>query len=218
MTLRLPVLVLLTTLGCARADLVVVQKAEGSGQSGEQVIKIKGDKARTDLAQQVSLITEAKTGDITTLMHTQKSFMKMPAAQTNAMLEQLRKARGNEGPAKLQPTGRKEKVGQFDCDLYTTNLGGMMFTYWITKDVPNYANVAQQMTTLQGGSLGEMAKGLMPDPKEFPGIAVKTEMNMQGQKVTTTVLSIKEEPVDAAIFTIPADYKEMTSPALNFGK
>src|SRR5215212_2161909 len=90
-------------------------------------------------------------------------------------------------PPKLQPIGRKEKVGEFDCELYTTNLGGMIFTYWITKGVPNYANVAQQMATLQRGSLGEMAKGLLPDPKEFPGIPVKTEMNMQGHKVTTTV-------------------------------
>lgn len=205
-------LLLLTT---SRADLIVVQKAEGSGQSGEQTIRIKGDKARTDLAQQLSLLTDTKTGDIVTLMHNPKTFMRMPTAQTGAMLEQLRQARGTEEPPKLEAAGRKEKVGTYDCEVFTTSLGEMKFTYWITKGVPNSATVAQQITALQRGGLGEMAKGLMPDPSEFPGIAVKTEMNLKGQKVTTTLVSIKEEAVDPAIFEIPSEYREATAPALN---
>ena len=68
---------------------------------------------------------------------------------------------------------------------------------------------------LQAGGLGEMTKGLMPDPRDFPGIAVKTEMDMKGRKVTTTLLSIKEEPVEAAVFELPPEYREATAPAFN---
>ena len=76
-------------LAPVQADLVIVQHVDGSGQSGDQTIKIKGDKARTDLASQVSMITDGASGDMVTLMHAQKAFLKVSAAQTKAMMEQL---------------------------------------------------------------------------------------------------------------------------------
>ena len=48
---------LLCSLAPLKADLVIVQKVEGAGQAGEQTIKIKGDKARTDLTQPVSMVS-----------------------------------------------------------------------------------------------------------------------------------------------------------------
>ena len=202
----------------ARADLVIVQHVDGSGQSGDQTIKIKGDKARTDLAQQVSMITNGATGDLVTLMHAQKTFLKVPAVQTKAMLEQLQKlAPGTAGP-KLIPTGKKEKIGNYDCEIFTANLGGISVTYWIAKDFPNYQSVLEQMSKLQGGSISAMGKGVMPELKDFPGMQIKTEMDMGGKKVSTVLVSAKEENVDPASFDIPKDYKEVNAPALNFQK
>ena len=207
---------LLCVSAVVRADLVIVQKVEGSGQSGEQTIKIKGDKARTDMAQQVSMITDGASGDVVTLMHAPKTFLKVTAAQTKAMLEQMQKLKPAGEPPKLTATGKKEKIGNYECEIFTTNFGGVGVTYWIAKDFPNYPAVLAQMEKLQAGSISAMGKGLMPELKDFPGMQIKTEMDLGGKKVSTVLVSAKEENVDPAIFNIPAGYKEVSSPALNF--
>lgn len=211
---------LLAALLCAsavvRADLVIVQKVEGSGQSGEQTIRIKGDKARTDMAQQVSMITDGASGDVVTLMHAPKTFLKISAAQTKAMLDQMQKLKPAGEPPKLTATGKKEKIGNYECEIFTTNFGGVGVTYWIAKDFPNYPAVLAQMEKLQAGSISAMGRGLMPELKDFPGMQIKTEMDLGGKKVSTVLVSAKEENVDPASFDIPKDYKEASSPALNF--
>jgi hypothetical protein len=199
-----------------RADLIIVQKVEGGGQSGEQTIKIKGDKSRSDLAQPVSMITDGATGEMTTLMHTGRTFLKVSAAQTAAMMEQLQKLRPSAEPTKLQPTGKKEKIGEYACDIFTANLGAITVTYWVAKDFPNYPAVLAQLEKFQAGAVSAMGKGLMPELKDFPGMMIKTEMDMGGKKTITTLVSAKEENVDPAIFKIPAGYKETASPALKF--
>ena len=205
-------------LAPVHADLVIVQHADGSGQSGDQTIKIKGDKARTDLAQQVSMITNGASGETITLMHAQKAFLKVSAAQTKAMMEQLQKLKPNTEPPKLTATGKKEKVGNYECEIFSSNLGGVGVTYWIAKDFPNYPAVLAQMEKLQAGSISAMGKGVMPELKDFPGMVIKTEMDMGGKKVSTVLISAKEENVDPAIFDIPKDYKEASAPVLDFQK
>ncbi len=200
----------------ARADLVLVQKVEGAGMLGEQTIKIKGEKSRTDLAQSVSVITDGATGGSTTLMHTGKVFLKVSPEQAKAMMEQLKQQGGSSTPPKLQPTGKKEKVGDYDCEIYTINLGSLATTYWIAKDFPNYPSVLAQLEKFQAGSITAMGQGVMPEMKDFPGMVIKTEIVKDKQKITTTLVSAKEEDVPASVFNIPANYKETTSPTLNF--
>ena len=99
----------------AHADLVIVQKVEGGGQGGEETIKIKGDKSRTDLNSGVSMIADGATGGMITLMHRGRTYLKVTPEQTRAMLEQLQKFRFGSDQAKLQPSGKKEKIGENDC-------------------------------------------------------------------------------------------------------
>src|ERR1700678_112151 len=83
----------LAVLALSRADLVIVQKVEGGGQAGDQTIKIKGDKARTELSPGVSMITDGATGEMITLMQTGRTYLKVSAEQTKAMMGQLQKFR-----------------------------------------------------------------------------------------------------------------------------
>jgi hypothetical protein len=208
--------VLLAAAIMVHADLVIVQRVEGGGQAGEQTIKIKGDKARTDLNPTVTMITDGTSGEMVTLMHTGRTFLKVSQAQMKSMMEQLQKLRTSTEPPKLQPTGKKEKIGDYDCEIFTANLGALTATYWIAKDFPNYQGVLAQLDKFQSGTVSAMGKGLMPDLKDFPGLMMKTEMDLGGKKVVTTILSAKEENVDPAVFAIPKGYTEITSPALNF--
>lgn len=207
---------LLAAAALARADLVIVQKVEGGGQLGEQTIKIKGDKSRSDLAPGVSMITDGASGDMVTLLHTARTFSKVPAAQTKAMREELQKLRPTGEAPKLQPTGRKEKIGEYECEIFTVSLGTLHATYWLAKDFPNYPALLAQLEKFQAGAISAMGRGVLPELKDFPGMTLKTEIVMNGKKIVTTLVSAKEEEVSAAAFAIPADYKETTSPALTF--
>ena len=200
----------------ARADLILVQKVEGGGQSGEQTIRVKGDKARSDLAQPVSMITDGATGEVVTLMHEGKTFLRISAAQAKAMTEQLQGLRTNSEPATLQPTGRKEKIGEYECDVFVVHLGAITTTYWLAPTFPNYPALLAQLEKFQAGAISALGNGLMPELKIFPGMIVKTEMEMKGKRIVSTLVSVREEEVDPAVFNIPAGYKEITSPTLNF--
>src|SRR5215210_5778595 len=120
-----------------RADMVIVQRIEGSGQSGEMTMKIKGDQVYTQVNAQITTITNAATGDVTTIMHEQKSYTTMPANSTKALMEQMQKNMAAQNPAgsttpapKLQATGRKDKINGYDVQEYTSTIGGMKVSYW----------------------------------------------------------------------------------------
>ena len=197
---------LLAFVALARADLVMVQKVEGGGQAGDQTIRIKGDKARTDLTPTMSMITDGATGEMITLMHSGKTYLKVSADQMKAMMEQLQKFRTSPEPTKLVPTGKKEKIGEYDCDIFTANLGTMTVIYWIAKTYPNYPQLLAALDKFRAGTISAMGNGLMPDLKDFPGMIMKTETDLGGKKIVTTLVSAKEENVDPTIFTIPTGY------------
>lgn len=211
--------VLLVLNVSANADMTIVQKVEGTGQISEMTMKFKDDKVRTDVSPQISTITDAKSGDVVTVMHPQKSYMKIPASSTKALMEkmqQMQQPNGGASPTpapKLQPTGKKEKINGFDTEEYTATIGGMSVHYWIAKDFPKWSTIAAQMLKMQQGGLGAMAKGMGPGAADFPGMPVRTEMDMNGQKITTTLQSIKEETLDAKDFEVPSDYKAMQIPS-----
>jgi len=210
------VIVFLLLAAVARADLVIVQKVEGGGLSGDQTLHIKDDQARCDVAGAFSLLVNRKTGETTTLSHGQKGYMTVSPETSAAMIARLRGARGSDAPPALVATGKKEKIGDYQCELFTAELGGVKATYWLAKDYPNYPALLAQMDIVESNPLSGAAGGVAPRTKDLPGMPMKILMEMNGQKITVTLVSAKEEPVDPAIFKIPDDYKEL--PAAPPGK
>lgn len=206
---------LLLAAAASRADFVITQRVEGQMQQGTMTIKIKDAKARADIAPQMSTITDGATGDVITLMHSMRQFMKIPAERAKALMEQMQKLQGAQAgePPKLVPSGKKEKIENNDCEVFTWNAQGVTATYWVAKDYPNAAAISAALDKLQSNGVGSLSRGLTPKPSDFPGMVVKSEMVVGGQKVTTTLVSVVEQPVDANQFVVPAGYKEMPMPA-----
>lgn len=201
--------ILLLIAAAAHADLVVVQKVEGGGQSGEQTLRIKDDRARCDVAGAFSLLVDRKTGETTTLSHGQKGYMTLSPENIASMTAKLRGARGSEAPPALVATGKKEKIGEHECELFTADLGSVKTTYWLAKTYPNFPALLTQMDIVESNPLSGSASGVAPRTKDLPGMPMKILMERNGQKITVTLVSAKEEPVDPAIFKIPGDYKEL---------
>jgi hypothetical protein len=212
----------LMLLACgARADLIITQKIDGAGQSGTMTMKIKGDKVRSDVSPELSMITDATSGDVTTIMHSQKSYIVTPASSTKALMEKMQKtlpqstAGASPVASKLAATGKKETINGYETEQYTASLGSMKMTYWIAPSFPAWKKVLEAMMAFQRGSLAAMAKGMMPGASDFSGMPMKTEVDLGGQKITTTVESVQEEPVADTEFQIPAGYTEMKMPSFN---
>ena len=208
---------LLLSLTPARADFIIEQKVDGLGQqSGSIVVKIKETKARAELSPQISYIIDGVSGDSITLMHGQKGFMKVSAEQGKALMEQMQKTQGIAGtPPKPVATGQRESVNQWTAEIFTWSSGSLAVRYWVAKDFPNSAAIQTAMDKARAGGLGALNKNLLPANSDFPGMVVKTEMKTKGKVVTSTIVSVKEEPVDAKQFEIPADYKELPTPSLD---
>jgi hypothetical protein len=219
---HLPLLLTLAlTAVASRADLIVEQKVEGPMPPGNIVIKVKGDNLRIDMPSgpmgAMTMLMNVNTGDSVNLIHGQKMAMSISGAQTKAMMEMMKKQApgGAEAAApKLQATGKKEKVGEYDAEIYTWSGGGANQTLWVVKDYPGFDKFKDELTKLNKAAASGFAQGAQPDFSTLPGMVVKTVAESAGTKLTSTLVSVKQEPLDAALFEAPKDYQSMAQPTL----
>ena len=211
-------------IAAARADLVMEQKIESATLNGNITTKIKGDKVRMDMPATsqgtVSTIMDVNTGDSVALVHGQKVVIKIPGAEIRQMAGNIKKTRGNgatanAAPPKFRDTGKTGKVGNYSAEIYTwSSPYGATQTVWVAKNFPNYARIKVQMDKLNNSPVAQMSKDTSPDAGALPGMVVKTQTEMKGQKVTSSLVSLKEGSIDASIFEVPKDYHEMIQPAV----
>lgn len=175
-------------------------------------IKIKDGKSRADLAQPVSMITDAASGETLVLQNNRKTFSRIPAAQTKTLIEQFLKAQSGGEPPKLEATGKKETVSGHETEIYLWKVGAIKMRFWIARDFPHAAAIQAQLDSLQHSGLSAVAASIMPKAADLPGVRLRTEFELPGHKVTYTISSIKEEPVEAAVFEVPKDFTEVPVP------
>jgi hypothetical protein len=113
-------------------------------------------------------------------------------------------------PPVPQATGKTQKVGNYDTELYAwSNSRGITGTAWVAKNFPDYLKIKTDLAVLdkafEGG--GDV---MNPAVSTLPGMVVRSQVAGSGQTITIALISVKEEPVDASLFQIPANYKEMT--------
>ncbi len=209
----------------ARADLVIVQNVDTGGSNHNITIKIKDDHFRTDISEQFSSITDLSSGDIITLIHSKKAFIKMTGAQMHDNIEKRMQAalQGQTPPTaadvpKVVDTGKTEKIGNYTAEIYTSQTKLRKFTYWVSKDYADYKAVNAEMHKFkdrQNSLSDKMATRnyLVPDTTKLDGVVLKTEtVDNAGVVSTMTLVSAEIKPLDDTIFQPPADYTEIQPP------
>ena len=202
------------SLQAAWADWVILQKTTTDGENQEVSIKVKGDKTRMDVGKQMTILADSATSQMTMLMHEQKMLMKMNSDMLKGVMALAGSALGADKPAaKPVATGQKEKVGAYDCEVYTWS--GQLGTgkFWVAKDFKGF----QELNAVQDKmmkAMGSPAAALAPQSSDFPGMVIKSEMQVMGKTSVSELVSAKEEAVDAAVFAVPAGYQEMKMPGL----
>lgn len=219
MKTSLPLLALLASLALGptlHADLMITQQVEGMGQNMESTTKIKGSKTRVDASPATSIIMDLKSGDMISLMHSQKKFMKIPSQMTQAAFDGMKKMQGGKGGLTPTPTGKKDVISGYASEEYTSTVAGTKITLWLTKALPDYQQVLKEMgVAFSQGPMAAMMKNLGVDFTTLPGFPIRTVNEIQpGQSMTTTVTSVSIKPLPDSDFEVPADYQAMTMPSL----
>ena len=196
----------------ARADLTIVQHVEGVGQNGEVTVKIKGDQERIDGPSQPTRIIDGKTGQMTDLMNERKSFVQISAAQIKAAAESMNlNADKNSGASKLAPTGKKDTINGYETEEYTYETPQFKASFWVAAKYPGVADILKQMQAPIAGAWKPSNMG-MPDYTDFKGLPIKTVISVGPNEVVTTIVSIKQDPINPGEFEIPKDFQPLKQP------
>ena len=204
--------IVFTFLSSARADLTIVQRVDGVGQNGEVTVKIKGDKERVDAPSQPTRIIDGKSGEMTDLMNDKKSYVKISAAQIKAASASMNLNADKKSDApKLTPTGKKDTINGYETEEYSYETPMFKASFWIANKYPGAADILKQMQAPIAGAWKPSNMG-MPDYTDFSGLPLKTVISVGPNQVVTTIVSIKQDSLNAGDFEIPKDFQELKKP------
>jgi hypothetical protein len=214
-------------LGSEPDAFEIVQELE-SRQTGDQKLlvktKFKGPQLRVEMGDSITLM-DARTGDIITLLPSQKQYIKLPGNLTQKLKDFSSNFRDSAPsksevqlmPPKLEPTGKTLTISGYTCEEYKGSIDGGKLTLWITKDreaaqafhVFARNSAATSNDKDPAAALWRPLAGL---PEDF-GFPVRTEFDAGPASVSITVLSIKKVPLKDSEFVPPSDYKPLDFPA-----
>ena len=208
----------------ARADLTIVQKVERAGSAANVTIKLKSDKVRVEASPQVTTILDGKTGEVTNLMNDQKTVVRISADKVKAVANMIQKPNAKKEDAakvKLTPTGQKETVNGYQTEQYTYDGPDFKATYWIASNYPDGAAILAQLQSV-GSEFWNAANPGVPDYRDFPGLPIRTRMTTKqaeatklrgsAAEITSTIVSVNQNPISDDEFTVPSDFKETKLP------
>jgi hypothetical protein len=196
----------------ARSDFTIVQKVEGKGQTNQMTLKLKGDRVRMEATPQMTMIVDGKTGDTITLMNTQKKFIRISGDKAKAIAEMAAKygATTSEKP-KLVATGKKTTINGYEAEEYVGETAKFKASYWIAPKFPDSATILKQLQAVIPTAWNDLAKGML-DYRDLPGFPLRTQVRMEGDEITSTVTTVKQDPLSEAEFAVPKDFQEMKIP------
>ena len=106
------------------------------------------------------------------------------------------------------PTGKTQKVGEYDTELYTwSSADGITGTAWVAKSFPDYARIRADLAILDKTTGAD--NGASPELSALPGMVVRSQVTGGGKTITMALISAKEGPLDDSFFGVPPGYKEL---------
>jgi hypothetical protein len=201
----------------AKADYIIKERFEHSGQVQQITLKIKESKVRLDDGDSTSAVVDSETGMTTLLIHPDKAFLKISPdqvkEQTKALKEMLGQKLDNPADVQLKSTGKQEKINGFDTEEYTTTFNGIQMNISIAKQYPNYQKIVEALYQAQNGPAMEAFRSMSIPPDKYPGLPVQTTQTIMGQKIVMTIDSAQEIDLPDTDFATPGDYKELNPPS-----
>jgi len=150
----------------------------------------------------------AAMGDILYVKATDKTYFIKTASKTYSVSPKSAAASAstNNQTIKVVPTTETKKILTYNCTKYivtiTENGKTQTMNIWATKDLKQYSS--QSFQTAGVGQNSHAAAF-----KDIDGVPLRIEMTEQGQSVVLEVLELKNTPLSASDFVLPAGFKEV---------
>jgi hypothetical protein len=110
-------------------------------------------------------------------------------------------------------TGKSELVNGQAAEIYTwSGARGLTETLWVDTNFPNFEATRAELSKMDHFNDAGPHRNAQPELSLLPGMVLKSESVLRGHKLTTTLVSLKLEPVDAALFELPKDYSPWKRP------
>jgi len=200
---------------------VVTEAVKGQpAMKGLQKIWFTKDKIRNEMAygDETSVaIIDLAADNIVLIPSEEKQYIQMKLGAYQRAVSMRLAGSGLDDPEakpKLNNTGEKKKIGQWECVKLVFEQGGKLpikSVLWVSKDTGIDFKAYMDLMKALGMKkiLGEIS-GFVESIQGYP-IQVKTTQTQHGQEVISTVrvTKIALGPVDPALFKIPAGYKRI---------
>lgn len=210
---------LLFSTALLRADLVLEQQISDTNSTRTMTMKLHGDMMRMDLPEEnFSVIANLKTRDSYTLLTTNKTYLWRFGSEIRwEMSEERKRTHGtNEmdaAPARPVDTGKSEIVNGYNAGVYIwKGAFGLNETLWVARNFPNFAAIRPELYKLDVFNDTGPHRNAQPILSMLPGMVLRSVSRIKGHSDTNTLVSVKVEPVDASLFSIPTNYTAWKRP------
>ncbi len=203
-------------------QIIIYQSSKNADltRTEDRITRIKGDQARQDIVitnlsmtetniSDRSRIYDLNTGSIYELEPKLREVKKYSGPMQEKMAAEFKlKYAGKIKPPPPQDSGETAMVNGYQTEIYNwTNINGERHEYWVAKDFPKYKEITGQLERLIG-PFDAVTPGLTtPDFAKLPGMMMRLDRFLDGTNLSSyTLISVKEEPMDASFFVFPQDY------------
>ena len=196
-----------------QADTLITQAVEFQGRTKIMFFKIKGEKLMADISPKISILSDLSNGESVELIHSEKSFSKIPPSKPRNGSGPAQTGQGNTLSAKPTQVRTEKLIRQnnYQAVVYTVDTPTAKTTFWIVKDFPNAESVRAELKKVKDfiqAHLGPLASSI-PDIDSIPGVPVKTQIISKGQTLILSLISAEEKTVNDSDMRIPAGYTEI---------
>ena len=99
----------------------------------------------------------------------------------------------------------------YETEEYVYETPQFKAAFWVAPKYPDAQNILKQMQAPIAGAWKPSNLGL-PDYTDFAGLPLKTVISVGNNQVVTTIMSIKQDSLNAADFEVPKDFQEVKKP------
>jgi hypothetical protein len=204
-------------LNTARADLILEQQSVDTNGTARIVLKLHGGKMRMDETDSkggnFSVIADLQTHDALTLLPATRQYLRRTGLQVQRQIEAALKTAGpatneiSRQPDLPRDTGRAESVEHFQAEVYTwSGAYGLSKTLWVATNFPNYASIRRELAQIDHYNVSGPHRNAQPEVARLPGMVVRSQNVVRGNTNVTTLVSVKQEPLDPSLFELPPGY------------
>jgi hypothetical protein len=198
---------------CLRADLIMEQQISDATTTRLSTLNVHSNTVRLDMpGGNLAVIIDLDTRNSLTLFTTNKTYMKMFGKEILWQIQEEKKLTHgtndmDAAPAPAVDTGKSELVNGRPTELFAwRGAHGLAETLWVDTNFPNFTAIKADLAKLDRFNETGLHRNAQPVASLLPGVAVKSITDFGGHSSTNTLVSLKSEPLDAALFELPQGY------------